>query len=506
MLVSSKIINVLMIKMTTTATNNVNDGVALSVRQQTLEPKRSIGNGSTGIEDLDDDGKPRRTGSTISASAHIITAVIGAGVLSLPWVIAQLGWVAGPIALAIFSCITFYTSSLLADCYRYPDPRFGKRNYNYSEAVGTFLGQRMQMACGIIQYVNIFGYSVGYAVTAVVSMVAIFKASCFHKRGFGETSCSTSNIPFMIGFGICEVILSQIPNMSELTVLSTVATLMSFCYASIGVLLSVNKVAKGNTGKTTVTGVEIGPEFSVADKVWSSFSAIGDIQVAFSFSLLLLEIQDTMKGPSENKKMKMANLISVTTTTVFYALCGCVGYAAYGNDAPGNMLSGVYDPMWLVVLANVCIVVHVVGGYQVYNQPLYAAIESWSSKKWETSRFVNHEYPVRIPGFKNKKCHINMFRIVWRSGYVIVVTLIAMVLPFFNDILAFLGATGYWPLTIYFPIAMYISRKEIRKYSLKWILLQSLSGFCLICSIAAVCGAIRGISKSLANNPFKAKA
>ncbi|KAI3862057.1 hypothetical protein MKW92_042415 [Papaver armeniacum] len=490
--------------MTTTATNNGNDGVALSVRQQNLEPKRSIGNG-TGIEDLDDDGKPRRTGSTISASAHIITAVIGAGVLSLPWVIAQLGWVAGPIALAIFSCITFYTSSLLADCYRYPDPRFGKRNYNYSEAVGTFLGQRMQMVCGIIQYVNIFGYSVGYVVTAVVSMVAIFKASCFHKRGFGETSCSISNIPFMIGFGICEVILSQIPNMSELTVLSTVATLMSFCYASIGVLLSVNKVAKGNTGKTTLTGVEIGPGFSVADKVWSSFSAIGDIQVAFSFSLLLLEIQDTMKGPSENKKMKMANLISVTTTTVFYALCGCVGYAAYGNDAPGNMLSGVYDPMWLVILANVCIVVHVVGGYQVYNQPLYAAIESWSSKKWENSRFVNHEYPVCIPGFKNKKCHINMFRIVWRSGYVMVVTLIAMVLPFFNDILAFLGATGYWPLTIYFPIAMYISRKEIRKYSLKWILLQSLSAFCLICSIAAVCGAIRGISKSLANNPFKAK-
>ncbi|XP_026420400.1 amino acid permease 8-like [Papaver somniferum] len=489
--------------MTITATNG-NDVVALRVQQENLEPKRSIGNG-TGIEDLDDDGKPRRTGSTISASAHIITAVIGAGVLSLPWCIAQLGWVAGPIALAIFAYITFYTASLLADCYRYPDPRSGKRNYNYSEAVGTFLGPRMQMTCGIIQYVNLFGYSVGYTVTAVVSMVAVFKASCFHKRGLGNTSCRVSNFPFMVGFGICEVILSQIPNISELTILSTIATLMSFTYSSIGVLLSVNKIAKGNTGKTSLTGVKIGPGFSVADKVWSTFSAIGDVQVAFSFSLILIEIQDTMKGPGENKKMKMANLISIMTTTVFYALCGCLGYAAYGNDAPGNMLSGIYDPLWLVVLANVCIVVHLVGAYQVYNQPLYAAVESWSSKKWENSKFVNHKYSVSIPGFKTKKCHINMFRIVWRSCYVIVATLLAMALPFFNDILSFLGATGYWPLTIYFPISMYISRKEIKKYSSKWIALQSLNAFCLICSIVAACGAVRGIAKSLANNPFKAK-
>ncbi|CAI0459877.1 unnamed protein product, partial [Linum tenue] len=31
-----------------------------------------------------------------TASAHIITTVIGSGVLSLAWAIAQLGWVVGP--------------------------------------------------------------------------------------------------------------------------------------------------------------------------------------------------------------------------------------------------------------------------------------------------------------------------------------------------------------------------------------------------------------------------
>jgi amino acid permease len=66
-----------------------------------------------------------------TASAHIITAVIGSGVLSLAWAIAQLGWVAGPAVMLPFSFVTYYTSSLLADCYRSGDEMTGKRNYTY---------------------------------------------------------------------------------------------------------------------------------------------------------------------------------------------------------------------------------------------------------------------------------------------------------------------------------------------------------------------------------------
>ncbi|KAL8554195.1 hypothetical protein ACS0TY_002416 [Phlomoides rotata] len=59
--------------------------------------------------------------------AHIITAVIGSGILSLAWATSQLGWIAGPTVLFLFSFVTFYTSSLLATCYRTGDPDTGKR-------------------------------------------------------------------------------------------------------------------------------------------------------------------------------------------------------------------------------------------------------------------------------------------------------------------------------------------------------------------------------------------
>ena len=79
-------------------------------------------------------------------------------------------------------------------------------------------------------------------------------------------------------------------------------------------------------------------------------------------------MQDTLKSePPENKTMKKASMFSVTTTTFFYLLCGCFGYAAFGENTPGNLLTGFgfYEPYWLIDFANACIVLHMVGAYQV---------------------------------------------------------------------------------------------------------------------------------------------
>lgn len=64
--------------------------------------------------------------------------MIGSGVLSLAWAIAQLGWIAGPTVMLLFSFVIYYTSALLTDCHR--SPVTGKRNYTYMDAVRANLG------------------------------------------------------------------------------------------------------------------------------------------------------------------------------------------------------------------------------------------------------------------------------------------------------------------------------------------------------------------------------
>ncbi|KAL5729002.1 Amino acid permease 6 [Ranunculus cassubicifolius] len=456
------------------------------------------------VQDLDDDGKPKRSGTVWTASAHIITAVIGSGVLSLAWAVAQLGWIAGSVALFVFSFVTYFTSNLLVDCYRSPDPVFGKRNYSYMEAVRANLGGVRYMICGVTQYVNIIGIAIGYTITASISMVAVKKSNCFHFKGH-QASCNVSNDLYMISFGIVEILLSQIPNIHDLSWLSAVAAIMSFGYAFIGVALSIAKIISGNTRKTTLGGVEISPSLNEAQKAWNVFRALGDIAFAYSFSLILIEVQDTLRAPSENKLMKKANLVGISSTTVIYVMCGCVGYAAFGNDAPGNMLTGFgfYEPFWLVDIANVFIVVHLVGAFQLVSQPLFAAVETCVARRWPDSKLITAAYTIRIKG-TNINYRVNFFRLVWRTLFVVAATALAMAMPFFNDILALLGAIGYWPLTVYFPIEMYIAQKKIQRFSFKWIRLQTVNLSCLLVALAAACGSVQGVTKALhVYKPFK---
>ncbi|XP_021658905.2 amino acid permease 4 [Hevea brasiliensis] len=458
---------------------------------------------------FDDDGRLKRTGTFWTASSHIITAVIGSGVLSLAWAMGQLGWVAGPVVMVLFAIVNLYASNLLAQCYRADDPVKGQRNYTYMDAIKANLGGRKVFFCGLIQYLNLFGVAIGYTIAASVSMMAIKRSNCFHASG-GKDPCHMSSNGYMITFGITEVVLSQIPDFDQIWWLSIVAAIMSFTYSAVGLGLGIGKVAENAAFKGSLTGISIGTVthaglVSYTQKLWRSLQALGAIAFAYSYSVILIEIQDTIGSPpAEYKTMKKATSFSIAVTTFFYLLCGCMGYAAFGDNAPGNLLTGFgfYNPYWLLDIANIAIIVHLVGAYQVYCQPLFAFVEKWSAHRWPKNDFVTAEYEMPIPFFGVYQ--VNLFRIVWRSIFVVVTTLIAMLMPFFNDVVGILGAMGFWPLTVYFPIEMYISQKKIGRWTSQWLGLQILSVSCLFITIAAAVGSVAGVVLDLKTyKPFK---
>ncbi|KAE9610214.1 hypothetical protein Lal_00006649 [Lupinus albus] len=450
----------------------------------------------------DDDGRLKRTGSVWTASSHIITAVIGSGVLSLAWAIGQLGWIAGPAVMVLFSLVTFYTSTILADCYRAGDPNTGKRNYTYMEAVRSILGGVNVTFCGMFQYLNLLGIVIGYTIAASISMLAIKRSNCFHHYG-NKDPCHMSSNQYMIIFGVTQMFLSQIPDFDQIWWLSTVAAIMSFTYSIIGLALGIAKVAETRTFKGSLTGISIGPNVSETQKIWRTSQALGDIAFAYSYAVVLIEIQDTVKSPpSEAKTMKKATMISIAVTTTFYMLCGCMGYAAFGDEAPGNLLTGFgfYDPYWLIDIANVAIVVHLVGAYQVFAQPIFAFVEKSAAKRLPD--IIDKELNIPLPCLPSYK--LNLFRLVWRTMFVILTTVVSMLLPFFNGIVGVIGSLGFWPLTVYFPVEMYISQKKIPKWSNRWISLQIFSVGCLTVSVVAAVGSVAGVLVDLKKyKPFQ---
>ncbi|XP_021892301.1 amino acid permease 8-like, partial [Carica papaya] len=258
--------------------------------------------------------------------------------------------------------------------------------------------------------------------------------------------------------------------------------------------LSIAKIAEGKPVKSSITGTVVGVDVTKAEKIWNLLQALGNIAFAYSFSVILIEIQDTLKSkPAENKVMRKISTISVSVTTMFYMLCGILGYAAFGNESPGNFLTGFgfYEPFWLLDFANMCVVVHLVGAYQVFSQPVYRLVENWCSKLRPDSNLITKGYSVNIPGFGNQ--NVNMFRLFWRTGYVIFTALMAMIFPFFNNVLGLIGAFTFWPLTVYFPIKMHFSQAKVQKYSTHWIALTVLSTICFLISALAFVASIEGL-------------
>ncbi|KAF8026631.1 hypothetical protein BT93_F3196 [Corymbia citriodora subsp. variegata] len=438
-----------------------------------------------GSKCFDDDGRLKRTGTVWTASAHIIAAVIGSGVLSLAWATAQLGWIASPIIMLLFAFVTCYTSEILAACYL-------PGNYTYMDVVSANVGGFKVKLCGLVQFVIVFGVAVSFTIASSIRMANIQRSICFHKNGV-EYQCPISSNPYMIAFGIIEIISSQILPSDQLGWISIVAAVMFPCYSSIELALGIAKIAEMGEIKGSLTGISIST-MTLTQKLQGCCQALGVMAFAYGFFLVFPEIQATIP---QAKTMKKASLVSIAVATLVYMFYGCIGFAVYGNTAPRNILTefGFYEPYWLVDIADATLVIHLIGAFQVYCQPLFISVEK-AAEKFPTSQ-------IGIPILGRSRYKVNLFRLVWRTVFVIVATVVSMLLPFFIDIIGLLGALNFCLLTVYFPIEIYIKHKNIPKRSTHWVCLQILSAACLTISATAAAGSIAGFVDDLKSyKPF----
>jgi hypothetical protein len=102
--------------------------------------------------------------------------------------------------------------------------------------------------------------------------------------------------------------------------------------------------------------------------------------------------------------------------------------------------------------------------------------------------FANEEVPLNDEHF-----YLPLWqRIVLRSSYVLLITLIASIMPFFGAMAGLVGAVTFFPLAVYFPFAMYrkITPEISRGFSIFlwtiWVVLLSVA-------FAATVGSVRSI-------------
>ncbi|KAM0058308.1 putative amino acid transporter, transmembrane domain-containing protein [Helianthus debilis subsp. tardiflorus] len=371
------------------------------------------------------------------AAFHNVTAMVGAGVLSLPYAMSELGWGPGVAVMVISWIVTVYTLWQMVEMHEMvPGKRFDRYHELGQHAFGEKLGLYIVVPQQLVVEVSL---CIIYMVTGGKSLQK------FHDLVRQDDSQDIRLTFFIMIYGSVHFVLSHLPNFNSLSGISLAAAIMSLSYSTIAWSASLDKGVQPN--------VEYGYKAkSTTGTVFNFLSALGDMAFAYAGHNVVLEIQATIPSTPE-KPSKGPMWKGVVVAYIVIALCyfpvAFIGYWVFGNGVDDNILMTLEKPTWLIAMANMFVVVHVIGSYQLYAMPVFDMMETLLVKKLNFA-----------PSF--------MLRFITRNVYVAFTMFVGICFPFFGGLLGFFGGLAFAPTTYFLPCIMWLCICKPRRWSLSW--------------------------------------
>ncbi|KAL1834046.1 hypothetical protein ACET3Z_003697 [Daucus carota] len=401
---------------------------------------------------------------------HNVTAMVGAGVLSLPYALSELGWGPGIVILTLSWIITLYTLWQMVEMHEIIP---GKRLDRYHELGQAAFGEKLGLWIVVPQQLIVeIGTCIVYMVTGGKSL-----------QKFQESVCPTckpiKTSYFILIFGSVHFVLCLLPNFNSISGVSLAAAVMSLSYSSIAWIASLMK------------GIHQEVDYSYRDKttggnVLNFFSALGDVAFAYAGHNVVLEIQATIPStPQQPSKKPMWK--GVVVAYIIVALCyfpvAIVGYYIFGNSVDDNILITLEKPNWLIAVANLFVVIHVIGGYQIFSMPVFDMVETFLVKHLKISPSTQ-------------------LRMVVRFTYVGLTLFVAIAFPFFGGLLGFFGGFALAPTTYYLPCIIWLILVKPRRFSRSWWINWICIVLGVLLMILAPIGGLKTIIASSKNYKF----
>ncbi|KAJ1391570.1 Amino acid transporter, transmembrane domain [Sesbania bispinosa] len=299
---------------------------------------------------------------------HNVTAMVGAGVLGLPYAMSDLGWGPGVTILILSWIITLYTLWQMVEMHEMvPGKRFDRYHELGQHAFGEKLGLYIVVPQQLVVEV---GVNIVYMVTGGKSLQKFHNTVC--------PGCKNIRVTFFIMiFASVQFVLSHLPNFNSISGVSLAAAAMSLSYSTIAWAASVHKGVQENVQY-------VYREKTTAGNILNFFNALGTVAFAYAGHNVVLEIQATIPSTPE-KPSKVPMWRGVVVAYIVVAFCyfpvALIGYWMFGNEVNGDILISLEKPAWLIAMANLFVVIHVIGSYQVFAMPVFDMLESFLVKK-----------------------------------------------------------------------------------------------------------------------------
>ncbi|KAL1531577.1 Lysine histidine transporter 1 [Salvia divinorum] len=398
-----------------------------------------------------------RTAKWWFSAFHNVTAMVGAGVLSLPYAMSQLGWGPGVSILVLSWLVTLYSLWQMVEMHELvPGRRFDRYHELGQHAFGKKLGLWIVVP---IQLVVLAGLNIVYLITGGTSLQNFHDLVC--------PGCSKLSLTYCILiFSSVHFVLSQLPSFNSISGVSLAAAVMSISYSTVAWGASIQRGVQG--------GVEYGYKSRMPGSMFDFFNALGSVAFAYGGHNVVMEIQATMPSTPQNpsrRPMWKGVVVAYVIVALCYFPVAIIGFWVFGNKVDENILTTLNKPRWLIAMANMFVVIHLVGSYQLYAMPVFDMIEA-----------------ILIKKLKLKPTWY--MRFISRNTYVAFTTFIAVTFPFFNALLGFFGGFGFAPTTYFLPCIVWLKVHKPRMFTFSWLA----SWFCIIFGVLLmIVGPIGGL-------------
>ncbi|XP_074581733.1 lysine histidine transporter 2-like [Curcuma longa] len=396
--------------------------------------------------------------------------MVGAGVLSLPFALSELGWGPGIAILVTSWVITLYTLWQMVEMHEMVP---GKRFDRYHELGQHVFGEKLGLWIIVPQQLIVeVGGNIVYMVTGGKSL-----------RKFHSLVCPNGNdiklSYFIMIFASVQLVLAQLPNMNSISGISLAAAVMSLSYSTIAWVASAKKGQQPNVDFSYRSTTKVGVFFNF-------LSALGVIGFSYAGHNVVLEIQATIPSTPEKpskKPMWKGVVIAYLVVAICYFPVAILGYWTFGNAVDDDVLITLQRPTWLIAAANLFVVIHVIGSYQIFAMGVFDMLE--------TALVTKFRLP---PGIA--------LRLVARSLYVAFTMFVAIAVPFFGGLLAFFGGFAFAPTTYFIPCIMWLTLYKPKRFSLSWMANWICIVFGVLLMFLSSIGGLRSIILSAKNYQF----
>lgn len=328
--------------------------------------------------------------------ANVFIAVVGAGVLGLPYTFSRTGWAAGSILLLTVALLTFHCMMLLVSCRRrLADEHHPKALASFGDLGAAVFGAPGRHAVDAMLVLSQASFCVGYLIFISNTLAHLYPAAFAPSPNVllsPKALFLYAMLPFQLG-------LNSIKTLTLLAPLSIFADVVDL--GAMGVVV----------GQDVSVWLAARPPVAAFGPPGALLYGVGVSVYAFEGVCMVLPLE----AEAADKRRFGATLgLSMAFIAAMYGVFGAMGYAAFG-DATRDIITTNLGGGWLSAAVQLGLCVNLFFTMPVMMNPVYEVAERMLRGK----------------------------RYCWWLRWLLVaaVALAAMLVPNFTDFLALVGSS-----------------------------------------------------------------